>query len=76
MSKNKPMPYDFLKESYEEACSLLLTEQAVNRRYASENEYMTDFIHWKNLEKEYQYFKENAIRDSNEEIPFPRYILN
>ena len=76
MPRLKTMSYDTLQEVYEEASHLLVTEIEDNDRLRIEQEYLSDFIHWKSLDDEYQYFKQNAVRDPDDELPFPRYILN
>lgn len=76
MSKPKAMSYDTLSEVYEEASHLLVNEMEDNSRLRDEIEYLSDFISWKNLDDEYLHFKKNAVRDPDDELPFPRYILN
>ena len=38
-------------------------------------EYMSDFIRYKGLQEEFEYFKEHATKDPNSELPFPHYEL-
>jgi uncharacterized protein (UPF0305 family) len=38
-------------------------------------EYMSDFIRYKGLQEEFEYFKENATKDPHPELPFPHYEL-
>lgn len=41
-----------------------------------ENKYLQDFISWRHLEEEYQYFRKNAFLSRTEPLPAPtRYIL-
>ena len=39
------------------------------------NRYMNDFIHYKNLDEEFNYFKEHAHEDTETELPFPYLVL-
>lgn len=75
MPRPKTMSYDTLQEVYEEASYMLVNEMKDNSRLRDEIEYLSDFICWKELEEEYIHFKENAVRDPNDNLPFPRYIL-
>jgi len=76
MPKPNTMSYDSLQEVYEEASYLLVNEMEDNNRLRDEIEYLSDFISWKKLDEEFYFFKENAVRNPNDELPFPRYILN
>lgn len=64
-----------LVERYEEACSELRGTLAENRMLANELRYMTDFIHWKGLDMEYEKFCSEAHEDSSSDTPFPRLVL-
>ena len=80
MPKNKKYKklrkkYKILKELYDEASYVLDSTLDDNRQMIMEMEYRGDFIAWKSLESEYRHFKENAFKDPNAELPFPRYIL-
>ena len=37
--------------------------------------YLNDFIHYKNLDEEFQYFRKHAHDDENSELPFPYLVL-
>ncbi len=38
-------------------------------------EYMSDFIRYKGLQEEFEYFKDHATKDPHPELPFPHYEL-
>lgn len=40
-----------------------------------EMEYMKDFIFFKGLDEEFQYFRKNAFKDTDDSLPFPRYVI-
>lgn len=50
----------YMKESYELSLNI---------------KYLQDYIKWKKLDDEFLYFKKNAHLDTNEDVPFPDYIL-
>ena len=66
--------YKELEELFEEACIVLDNALAENRLLKEEKIYLCDFIEWKSLSEEYEFFKENAVLDPEMEL-FPRYIL-
>lgn len=37
--------------------------------------YLNDFIHYKKLDEEFQYFRKHAHDDENSELPFPYLVL-
>lgn len=36
---------------------------------------MNDFIHYKNLDEEFSYFKKHVHEDTDTELPFPYLVL-
>ena len=40
-----------------------------------EMRYLYDFIHYKELDEEYRYFRENAHEDTSKDQPFPSLVL-
>ena len=46
-----------------------------HRRYEVNLKYLSDFVHYKQLDEEYLYFREHAHEDENSELPFPYLIL-
>lgn len=80
MSKNKKVikeqkQYQHLLERYEEMNEYLLELIDEHERTKEEKRYMNDFIHYKNLDDEFAYFKEHAHEDPDTELPFPYLVL-
>lgn len=81
MAKNKKVikkqiqQYQQLLERYEEMNDYLLDLIDEHRRDIEELRYTNDFIHYKNLEEEFHYFRENAHEDTKTELPFPYLVL-
>ena len=50
----------------------MLDDQKIDRE---EIRYLYDFLTFKNLEEEYQYFRKNAHEVQDENLPFPRLTL-
>lgn len=46
-----------------------------HERIKEERRYMNDFIHYKNLDEEFSYFKKHAHEDTDTELPFPSLAL-
>lgn len=67
--------YQFLLERYEEMNEFLLNLIHENERTQEEQRYMNDFIHYKNLDEEFKYFKEHAHEDTETDLPFPYLVL-
>ena len=41
----------------------------------TELRYLNDFIRFKKMDEEYQYFRENAHEEQEENLPFPHFTL-
>ena len=67
--------YQHLLERYEEMNDYLLELIDEHERTKKERRYMSDFIHYKNLDEEFSYFKEHAHEDTDTELPFPYLVL-
>lgn len=67
--------YQNLQERYQEMNDYLLDLIDEHKRSEDDLRYLSDFIHYKNLDDEFQYFKEQAYEDQNSELPFPSLIL-
>lgn len=67
--------YQNLQERYEEMNDYLLELIEEHRRYEVNLKYLSDFVHYKQLDEEYLYFREHAHEDENSELPFPYLIL-
>lgn len=64
-----------LIESYDEACGHIEYLASTNDWLSEEIGYLKDFISYKGLNEEYDYFRRNAYREDDPEEPFPKYIL-
>lgn len=67
--------YQNLQERYEEMDDYLSNLIDDHRRCEEDLRYISDFIHCKNLDDEFRYFKEHAHEDKDSELPFPRLVL-
>lgn len=81
MAKNKKVikkqiqQYQQLLERYEEMNDYLLDLIDEHRRDIEELRYTNDFIHYKNLEEEFDYFRKHAHEDTETDLPFPYLVL-
>ena len=73
--KKQTKRYQHLLERYEEMNDYLLELIDEHERTKKERRYMSDFIHYKNLDEEFSYFKEHAHEDTDTELPFPYLVL-
>ncbi len=73
--KKQMKQYQHLLERYEEMNDYLLELIDEHERTKKERRYMSDFIHYKNLDEEFSYFKEHAHEDTETELPFPYLVL-
>ena len=73
--KKQMKQYRHLLERYEEMNDYLLELIDEHERTKKERRYMSDFIHYKNLDEEFSYFKEHAHEDTETELPFPYLVL-
>ena len=72
---NEQHRYQNLQERYEEMNEFLL-ELLDEHKHVEENlRYLEDFILYKNLEKEFRYFKEHAHEETETNLPFPNLVL-
>ena len=67
--------YINIKANLEEACDHIHGLESDCQELASENRYLYDFLQHKDLMEEFQYFKDHAHPDNDEELPFPDYVL-
>lgn len=63
--------YQNLQERYNEACDYLQDLIKYQETATKELKYLNDFIHYKKLDEEFNYFLENAVEDTDSELPFP-----
>ena len=73
--KKQMKQYQQLLERYEEMNAYLLDLIEEHNRTQEERRYMNDFIHYKNMDEEFSYFKEHAHEDTETELPFPYLVL-
>lgn len=71
MMNNEQNIYRNLQECYEEACDYIQELISYQQSASNELKYLKDFIHYKKLDEEFAYFVENAVEDSDSELPFP-----
>lgn len=64
-----------LQERYEEMNDFLLDLMDDHKRSEEDLRYLNDFIRYKNLDDEFQYFKEHAHEDKDSELPFSILVL-
>lgn len=67
--------YQNLQERYQEMNDFLLNLMDDHKRSEEDLRYLSDFIHYKNLDDEFRYFKEHAHDDKDSELPFPSLVL-
>jgi hypothetical protein len=67
--------YQNLQQRYEEMNDFLMSLLEDTKRNEADLRYLTDFIHYKNLDEEFRYFRENAHEDTESELPFPYLTL-
>lgn len=72
MSKDK---YRSLSECYDEMHEYLLELIEDHNRTLAELRYMSEFITYKKLDDEFQYFQKHAHEIRDEDLPFSRLTL-
>lgn len=79
MKKNKiteiQKSYDRLRLVHRETSDYLLDLIEDNKRAEDELRYLNEFIQYKKLEDEFQYFKDHAHEECYEDLPFPYLTL-
>ena len=63
-------------EMYDEACTAARDALSENDALLRENQFLSDFIRWKGLGEEFEYFKKNAHEDTTSDLPFPPLVLD
>lgn len=66
--------YEDLQEMFQEMSDYLQEVVTQQQSQAESLEYLSDYIAYKGLEEDFNYFRENAHRES-EDTPFPRYVM-
>lgn len=67
--------YRSLQDRYDEMHEYLLELIEDHNRTLAELRYLSEFINYKNLEDEFQYFQRNAHEEYDEDLPFSRLTL-
>lgn len=67
--------YQNLLERYEEMNEYLLELIEEHDRTQEDCRYMHDFVHYKNLNEEFSYFRKHAHENTETELPFPYLVL-
>ena len=79
MARNKVIKeqksYESLQGLFDEMSDHLQDVIADNNRFSEELRYLNEFIHYKKLDEEFLYFRENAVEEYVEDLPFPYLTL-
>lgn len=67
--------YRSLQDRYDEMHEYLLELIEDHNHTLAELRYLSEFINYKNLEDEFQYFQRNAHEEYDEDLPFSRLTL-
>ena len=67
--------YRNLQVRYEEMNDFLLELMDDHKRTEEDLRYLTDFIHYKNLDEEFRYFREHAHENYEQDMPFSYLTL-
>ena len=67
--------YKNLYENYEELSGFLTSAIDSQYRDMEEMRYLCEFIRYKDLDEEYNYFRENAHEVTRNDMPFPILTL-
>lgn len=67
--------YKNLYENYEELSGFLTSAIDSQYRDMEEMRYLCEFIRYKDLDEEYNYFRENAHEVTRKDMPFPILTL-
>ena len=75
MAKKHKKKYKRLEERYDILNEHMLDITDDNEQYLNDLRYLEAFIDWKNLNEEFLYFKKNAYKKYDEDLPFSRLTL-
>ena len=75
MSNNKAVSIKQLERINSEMSDFIKSQNEDIKNLSSELQYANDFIKWKCLTDEYQYFTRNAHFECPEDQPFGSYVL-
>lgn len=76
MQKVKKASYNQLKEVLEEMYDHIHSQDQDIKYLSNENKYLSDYIKWKGLTEDFEYFKAHAHKVRlDEDLPFENYVL-
>ena len=76
MQKLKRPTYTHLKEMMEEMYDHIHSQDQDIKYLSDERQYLSDYIEWKGLTEDFEYFKANAHKARlDEDLPFENYVL-
>lgn len=76
MQKVKKTSYNQLKEVLEEMYDHIHSQDQDIKYLSNENQYLSDYIKWKGLTEDLEYFKAHAHKVRlDEDLPFENYVL-
>ncbi|WP_022750617.1 MULTISPECIES: hypothetical protein [Lachnospiraceae] len=76
MQKVKKASYNQLKEVLEEMYDHIHSQDQDIKYLSNENQYLSDYIKWKGLTEDFEYFKAHAHKvHLDEDLPFENYVL-
>lgn len=76
MQKVKKASYNQLKEVLEEVYDHIHSQDQDIKYLSNENQYLSDYIKWKGLTEDFEYFKAHAHKVRlDEDLPFENYVL-
>ena len=64
-----------LQELYEEVCHEAVVARQENNELIEANRCLSDFVHWKGLDEEFEIFQKHAVLSEDKDSPFPRLTL-
>ena len=67
--------YQNLQDRCSEMSALISSLVEDCNHYEADSRYLNEFIRYKKLDEEYQYFRENAHEEYEEDMPFPYLTL-
>lgn len=76
MQKLKRPTYTQLKEVMEEMYDHIHSQNQDIKYLSDERQYLSDYIEWKGLTEDFEYFKAHAHKARlDEDLPFENYVL-
>ena len=76
MQSLKGATYPRLREGLEEMYDHLHSQDQDIKYLSNENQYLNDYLEWKGLTEEFEYFRSHAHKEFlDEDQPFETYVL-